>query len=89
MTEQQLKRLPDRLDEPALKSIMASIGFEGVATLWASSTPWLAANQLGVDQLDEALSKTFLSIADKLTLKTALVQKGILRNEPASREWRP
>lgn len=81
MTE-PLARLPHRLDATALVGVLASIGLplpDGARSLSAEDKPLAAAGvAFTVDQVDEALDKTKLPTAERLTLKVALVQQGLL-----------
>lgn len=79
---QPLKRLPNRFDNAALVDVLAEIGLPlpSGAKLHASQGKQLGT--VGVlfasAKVDEALGKTELSNAEKMTVKFAIINAGLM-----------
>jgi len=82
MTAESVTRLPHRFDAAALVGVLDKIGLRlaaNSAEMLAGGVPLQAqGKRFTVPQVDDALSKTRLSISDRLTVKTAMVQNGLI-----------
>ena len=74
--------LPHRLDESTIPEVMAAIGLPmppSAIQLRAEGKPLAQCGyRRTIQQVDEALAKTALSMVDRLTVKIALSHNGLI-----------